>query len=273
MTYVIAEVGNNHEGDKDVALQLTKDCIKAGADAIKFQAFTAEELVSPDMPSLVPTHETQRERMKSLELPLEFFKDVATVCKNGGVDFIVSPFSIEWVSRLKDTVNAFKVASGEITNYKLLLAIGGTNKDVFISTGMSAPFEVLKAIRYFSLNTCIMHCVSLYPCPAEKAGLSRITSLKTSFPYYKIGYSDHCTGYSIVLSAIAAGAEVIEKHVTTAENSGLNYGDHVHSITPLSLGKMIREINTIESMVKYDGLEDLSMRKHLRRGKSGLRGD
>lgn len=272
MSYVIAEIGSNHEGDMCALLQLVKDCIEAGADAIKLQAFTAADLVSPNMPSLVPTHKTQLERMKSLEVPLDIFYEVRNICEF--TDFIVSPFGVDWVEVLADHVDKFKVASGELTNLKLLNAISACGVSPILSTGMADYKEIILAMRKLdSTYTELLHCVSLYPCPIEKAGLNRITALNGLFPRRRAGYSDHCIGTQACLTAAALGAHIIEKHVTTEENKKLEYGDHIHSITASELEKMIKEISKVRSSLLFYGLEDLEMRKQLRRGPSGLRGE
>lgn len=271
MTYIIAEIGNNHEGSQEVAMQLMQNCIYVGADAIKLQAFTAEELVHPDMPSLVPPYPSQLERMKKLELPLSFFLEASEICTERNIDFIVSPFSVRWVEELKHEVDYFKVASGEITNMKLLLALASTDKPTFISTGMASIDEIRTVLEVFRTGLAMpMHCVSLYPCPIEKAGLNRIKELQdlTSEP---VGYSDHCIGTQACLTAVALGVKYIEKHVTTGEQQFSGRGDHVHSLTPFELEKFIKEIGQVESSLPFMKLEDYHMRRKLRRGRSGLR--
>lgn len=272
MPYVIAEIGNNHEGKPSVAIELVKLAIRTGIDAVKMQAFTADELVSANLPSMVGTHKTQIERMTSLELPLEVYQECATICKRNSIDFIVSPFSISWVENLEPLVDSFKIASGEITYVDLLFNIRFTLKPVIISTGMAKLIEIKRAVEMFPNNqVTLLHCVSIYPCPYELAGLNRIKILKNSFPgCAAYGYSDHCIGPNACLAAVAVGAQVIEKHFTAFLEC--ETGDHVHSLNFNGMVNLIKNVNEIESAMPYKGLNDFFMRNKLRRGSSGLRG-
>lgn len=272
MTYVIAEIGNNHEGKPEAAIELVKLAIRADVDAVKMQAFTAHELVSADLPAMVGTHKTQIERMESLELPLEVYQECSAVCESRNVDFIASPFSTYWAEVLEPLVNYFKIASGELTHVDLLRSIRLTLKPVIISTGMANLQEIHGTVEMFPLkHITLLHCVSIYPCPYELAGLNRIKILKKAFPDLKsYGYSDHCIGPNACLAAVAVGAQVIEKHFTAL--SECETGDHIHSLDFSGMINLIKNVNEIEKAMPYKGLSDIFMRKQLRRGSSGLRG-
>lgn len=272
MTYVIAEIGNNHEGKPEAAIELVKLAIRADVDAVKMQAFTANELVSANLPAIVGTHKTQIERMASLELPLEVYQECSTICAGKNIDLIVSPFSTTWVDKLEPYVDIFKIASGELTHVDLLRSIRLTLKPVIISTGMADLQEIHGTVEMFPLkHVTLLHCVSIYPCPYELAGLNRIKILKKSFPgCVAYGYSDHCIGPNACLAAVALGAQVIEKHFSAI--SECEIGDHIHSLDFNGMVNLIKNVNEIEKAMPYKGINDKFMREQLRRGPSGLRG-
>lgn len=270
MTYIIAEIGNNHEGSPERAMALVAGAINAEVNAVKFQIFEPSTLVAPNVPALVGEG-TQLERLKQLQLEIYVYEQLANLCHYHGVDVIVSPFSLNIAEQCAEFTDKFKVASGEITNYALLKKLNEIGKPVIMSTGMATMEEIILAAEYFQVeNLSIMHCVSLYHCSLFNANLSRIKTLKQLFPNHTIGYSDHCIGTKAIPMAVLLGAEIIEKHFTATPDLP---GDHVHSITKSEMITLKKELKIIQRMVNGNEEADFKMRNVLRRsGKHNLRG-
>jgi N-acetylneuraminate synthase len=253
--YVIAEAGVNHNGSLDMALELVRKAAEAGADAVKFQTFKAENLVSESAPMAKYQKENLRsnggqlEMLRKLELTAEEFHHIYTACHDHGIQFLSTPFDME-SARLLDGmgVPAFKVGSGEITNLPFLHALASLGKPILLSTGMSDMVEVEAAVSTIraagDFPLAIMHCTSAYPAPAESCNLRAMDSLTKTFAV-PVGYSDHTVGWDVCLAAVSLGATILEKHFTL--DPSLPGPDHRASLDPAQLKKMIQEIRRVES--------------------------
>lgn len=276
MTYVIAEIGNNHEGSPERAIRLVQSAIATGVSAVKLQLFRAETLVNKTMPALVNgEYTTQYERMKSLELPWEVYEEASRLTRAAGKDFVLSVFDVELLEKAEHLIDRLKIASGELTHKRMLKAAAEFPRPVILSTGMAEDDEILAAVD-IACPAFVLHCVSIYPCHPNYAHLLRIAHLRKligdRYPCVYVGYSDHCVGYHACLAAIVLGATVIEKHFR--DDDGGQVGDHVHSLDYTGMLKFLDRAALYESLLSNEKhTTDYWMRHYLRRGKSGLRGD
>lgn len=250
---VIAEAGVNHNGDPDLAHRLVDAAADAGADAVKFQIFRTEELVTADAPQAgYQERNTGRQRsqatlLKELELPLAAFAALRDHATERGLIFLATAFDAASLAGLVALgVPALKVPSGECTNHLLLQEIAATGLPVLLSTGMADMWEVLEAVRCLERGGCpelaLFHCVSSYPTPPAACHLRAMTSLclATGQP---VGWSDHTAGWTIALAAVAAGAVVLEKHLTL--DRSLPGPDHAASIEPADFAAMVSAIRAV----------------------------
>jgi len=253
--YVIAEAGVNHNGSLDMALELVRKAAEAGADAVKFQTFKAESLVSASAPMAAYQKENlksdggQLEMLRKLELTDEQFRQIRAACLSHGIEFISTPFDLESARFLDGMgVPAFKVGSGELTNLPFIHALASLGKPILMSTGMSDMEEVEAAVSTIRAAgdppLAILHCTSAYPAPPETCNLRAMDSLSKTFAV-PVGYSDHTVGWDICLAAVALGATVLEKHFTL--DPSLPGPDHRASLDPLQLRTMIQEVRRVES--------------------------
>jgi sialic acid synthase SpsE/radical SAM superfamily enzyme YgiQ (UPF0313 family) len=246
--YLIAEAGVNHDGELPTALELVDAAKEAGADCVKFQAFSADDLAVKDAPKAPyqtacgDEGESQYEMLKRYELSEEDFRAVFQHCRERKIDFLATPFSVPWVQSLtRMGVTAFKIGSGNIEAVDLLNAIGRTNLPVIMSTGMSDMAEVERALDRLRAAGCgelaVLHCVSLYPTRLEQANLSAIRTLAeaTDLP---VGFSDHTEEEITGALAVAAGAGILEKHLTLDKNRP--GPDHKMSMEPHELWEYIK---------------------------------
>lgn len=254
--FIIAEAGVNHNGSLDIAYKLIDEAKNAGADAVKFQIFKAEDLTTKDnkMAEYQITNtsklETQLEMLKRLELSFDDFLKLKRYCDKINIEFLSSPFDIESARFLyKIGLKKFKIASGEITNIILLREIGSYKKDVIMSTGMCFIADVENALNILiengteKQNICILHCNTEYPTRFEDVNLLAMTTLENTFKV-DVGYSDHTEGMEVPLAAVALGAKVIEKHFTL--DRSMEGPDHKASMEPEEFRKMVSSIRNIE---------------------------
>lgn len=253
--FVIAEAGVNHNGDVDLAHRLVDVAADAGADAVKFQAFNPEKLVSPTAPKAqyqigtTGPAESQLEMLRQLVLPESAYVELARHARDLGIEFLCTPFDAENADFL-DSLNiaAFKIPSGEVTNHPLLAHVAAKGKPILLSTGMSTLSEVSDAVdvirRSGSTSIALFHCVSEYPAAAGECNLRAMETMRNTL-LVPVGWSDHTEGSSISVAAVAAGAEMIEKHFTL--DRSLPGPDHAASLEPLELTEMIRTLRIVES--------------------------
>lgn len=278
--FIIAEAGVNHNGDLELAHQLIDVAVSAGADAVKFQTFLADKLTSKTAPKAqyqkasTDTAETQYEMLKKLEISNEAHFELVSYATAKGIQFMSTPFDIESVTLLADTLNlpVLKISSGDLTNAPLLLKAAGTNKEIIISTGMSDLSEIetalgVLAFGYLGMNdpsirafkdayysevgralvrerVTILHCTTEYPALFEEVNLRVMDTLRNAFGL-RVGFSDHTPGIAVPLAAVARGARVIEKHFTLDKN--MPGPDHKASLDPNELKAMIQAIRQVEA--------------------------
>jgi len=261
-TFIIAEAGVNHNGSIRIAKKLIDAAKSAGADAIKFQTFKAEKLVTKDAAKAdyqkrtTATDETQYKMLKKLELSENDHKELFNYCKRKRITFISSPFDEESVDILNNLgIEIFKIPSGEITNLPILKHISRIGKEMILSTGMSNLGEVETAVdciyKEGNKKLTLLHCVTEYPAPYLEINLKAMLTLKNAFNL-PVGYSDHTKGIEISLAAVALGAQVIEKHFTLDRN--MEGPDHKASLEPNELRMMINAIRNIEKAIG-DGIK------------------
>lgn len=253
---IIAEAGVNHNGSTTTAKKMIELAARAGADAIKFQTFKAEHLVSrfavkADYQKITTDKkESQLEMLKKLELNEKSHKTLLAYCKRKKIQFISTPFDMESIDLLKKLgLEILKISSGDITDLPFLRKIGGLKKKLILSTGMSNLKEICNALEVLTdagtpkEKIVILHCNSEYPTPMRDVNLRAMHTIRKKFGV-SVGYSDHTMGYEVAIAAVALGATVIEKHFTLDRN--LPGPDHRASLEPKELKEMIASIRNIE---------------------------
>ena len=265
--FIIAEAGVNHNGDINLAKKLIDVAAKAGADAVKFQTFKAQNLVSKNaqkasyQKKTTDKKESQFEMIKKLELDENTHKELIAYCKQKDITFLSTPFDSDSIKLLDELgLSTFKIPSGEITNLPYLRQIGGLNKKIILSTGMANLGEVEAAIEALVKsgtkreNISLLHANTQYPTPMEDVNLKAMITLKNAFGL-EVGYSDHTLGIEVDIAAVAMGAKIIEKHFTL--DKSLPGPDHKASLEPDELAAMVGAIRNIE-LAFGDGLKHFS---------------
>jgi len=252
--FIIAEAGVNHNGSFKIAKKLVDAAKDAGADAVKFQTFKANELVTEDAPKAEyqkknSTGKTQHEMLKKLELSEDEFCKLSNYCKGKNILFLSTPFdtkSADFLFRLGMPI--FKISSGDLTNLPLLIHIAKYGRPMILSTGMSTIEEIREAIKAIisagNRKLTLLHCTSNYPTKYEDVNLRAMDSMKNAFPV-PIGYSDHTEGIAVSIAATALGAKIIEKHFTLDQK--MAGPDHRASLNINELKEMISGIRCIEA--------------------------
>lgn len=255
-TYIIAEIGNTHEGSLGLAKQFIRVAAETGIDAVKMQThiFNTESLLDAPNPPYFK-NESRKEYFERTAFTVEQWKELKRYSEEElKIDFFSSPFSLEAVDMLEDIgVNTYKIASGEVSNTPLLEKVAKTGKRILLSSGMSSWSELDEAIDILQSNGCmdlvVLQCTSEYPCPAREAGLNVIDELKERYKNITIGYSDHTLGVAIPLAAVIKGANVIEKHFTLSKNM---YGsDAMNSTEPAEFKRLVDEIRQVEEAMSH----------------------
>lgn len=223
-TFIICECGVNHNGDMSLALKLIDAAVKAKADAVKFQLFHIEKLKQYQL------NEVQMRTLKSY-------------CDQYKIEFLCTPFDKESVDFLTPLIQKFKIGSGQANDVEFLTHVNSKGKPIILSTGMSDLSDIRHSLTVVDVPVTLLHCVSLYPTPPEKADLQRMLAMKRGFSC-PIGYSDHTEGIDIALAAVALGATVIEKHLTL--DKSMVGPDHKASITPDELKALVNGVRNIE---------------------------
>lgn len=253
-TFIIAEIGVNHNGSMELASQLIDAAAAAGADAVKFQTFRAEDLVTPDARKAdyqvanTGDEGSQFAMLKALELSEEQFRDLAADCARAGIQFLSTPFSEAAVDLLERVgVDAFKVSSGDLTHLPLLRHIAAKGKPIILSTGMGDLTEIEAALDEIRLSgappVSLLHCVSNYPAAVSDCNLAAIDTMARAFGM-PVGWSDHTEGSAISWAAVARGAVIVEKHITLDRN--LPGPDHLASMEPADFADFVSGIRAIE---------------------------
>jgi N-acetylneuraminate synthase len=283
-TYIIAEAGVNHNGSLEMARSLVDVAAQCGADAIKFQTFRAEKLVSKNagkaeyQKRTTDTEESQFEMIKKLELDEKAHHELLQYCRVRGIQFLSTPFDVDSLNLLtRFDLPYIKISSGEITNAPFLLEIARTAKSVILSTGMSTLGEIEMALgvlafgyleirdnpsietfqeAYSTLEgrqllqqkVSLLHCTTEYPAPFSEVNLKAMDTLRSAFGL-PVGFSDHTPGIAVPIAAVARGAVIIEKHFTL--DNSLPGPDHKASLEPEELKKMIEAIRQVEVALGY----------------------
>ncbi len=289
--YIIAEAGVNHNGSYDKAIGLIESAAKAGADAVKFQTFKTENVITLNakkakyQEKTTGTTETQFEMVKKLELPFEWHYDLIKHCSKNKIEFLSTAFDHDSLNFLVNNLglNTLKIPSGEITNGPLLLAYAQTGCKLILSTGMSTIKEIQNALSIISFGyiygkkpkirpliknfdnaflseiaksmlkekITLLHCTTQYPAPFNDINLNAMITLSEVFDL-PVGYSDHSEGIIVPISAASMGARIIEKHFTL--DSNLPGPDHKASLEPLKLKEMVESIRIVEKILG-DGIK------------------
>ena len=272
-TFIIAEVGINHNGNIKIAKQLISAASEAGCNAVKFQKRTINTVYSKeelDSPRESPWGKTNREQKCGLEFSFEDYKEIDAYCKKLNIKWFASAWDVDSQKFLKQFDLPYnKVASAMLTDYELLHEIASEGKHTFISTGMSTLEEVENAVNIFTHSKCsfeLMHCNSTYPMKNEDANLLVMKTLREKFNC-DVGYSGHETGRVVSIAAVAMGATSIERHITLDKSM---YGsDQAASLEAGEFIKLVKDIRTTESVFgRSDKVvldTEIPIRKKLRR--------
>ncbi len=254
--FIIAEAGSNHNRDLKTALEMIDTAAAAGADAVKFQTYSAETLYSKKTPAmeylkkgkLLKDGETVWDLIKRVEMPREWHGELARRCADKGVVFLSTPFDLRAVDELEAVgVAAYKIASFEITHLPLLRAAARTGKPMILSTGMADLSDIELALEtvHAEGNTAValLHCAISYPPRYEDLHLRAMDTLRQAFGT-PVGFSDHTLGITSDIAAVARGADVIEKHFTLSRS--MQGPDHSFSLEPSELESMCAAIRDTE---------------------------
>lgn len=260
--FVIAEAGVNHNGDIEIAKRLIDAAVEAGADAVKFQTFKAEQLVCRDAKkaeyqlATTDQSESQYDMLKKLELTTETHEILMKYCDQKNIMFLSTPFDIESINFLsKLGVQIYKIPSGEITNLPYLREVGKHRQKTILSTGMSSMDEVKAAVDVLQKaganDIILLHCNTQYPTPITDVNLLAMVRMREELGL-PVGYSDHTQGIEIPIAAAALGAVVIEKHFTL--DRSMEGPDHKASLEPDELQAMVSSIRKVEKAMG-DGIK------------------
>ncbi len=251
---VVAEIGNNHEGDPALAAELVRLAAASGADAVKFQTFRTEHYVS--------AQDRERfERLRRFELGRDRFEELARLARSLGLLFISTPFDLESARFLSGIVDAMKIASGDNTFYPLLEVAARSGRPLIISTGLADVDLVRHIVAYVRTEQCaaqidpglaVLHCVSSYPVPPEEADLASIRTLTEEFADVTVGYSDHTLGIEAAILSVALGARIIEKHFTI-DRQHSSFRDHQLSADPAEMAELARRVRLAERLMGKGG--------------------
>ena len=249
--FIIAEAGVNHNGSLETAKALVLAAAEAGADAVKFQTFTADSLVLRNAEKAEyqkrtsGAMESQYEMLRRLELSRSDHEVLLEECQRHGIRFCSTAFDFESI-RFLDSLDVpfMKVPSGEITNLPYLRMVNSCRRPVILSTGMSTMEEISAALDVMTdCDVTLLHCTTEYPCPYESVNLRAMVSMKEKFSR-PVGYSDHTRGLEVPVAAVALGASVIEKHFTLSRD--MKGPDHKASLEPEELKAMVTSIRNVE---------------------------
>lgn len=262
-TYIVAEIGCNHNGSKDLARKMVLEAKKCGVDAVKFQTFKADALISKFAPKAeyqkitTGTDGSQLEMTQKLELSPDCYLELKDYATSLGLDVFSTAFDMESIDFLiKAGQHVWKIPSGEITNLPYLQRIGALqypDKKIYLSTGMSTIDEINQCISILEKSgthkeeITILHCNTEYPTPDCDVNILAIEDIKQNFPGYSVGFSDHSVGYIAAIGAVVLGISVIEKHFTLDKD--LPGPDHKASATPDELKELCKNVRRMELLV------------------------
>lgn len=255
--YVIAEIGVNHNGSVAIARDLIDVAAMAGADAVKFQSFSADDLVTRDAERAEYQSRntgdagSQHSMLSALELTEDDTRELMTYCSTLDIDFLSTPFGeapADMLERLG--VKGFKVSSGDLTHLPFLAHLAAKRLPIIISTGMATLTEVSEAVatidEHGPADLAILHCVSDYPARAESCNLAAMDTMQRAFGR-PVGWSDHTMGPAVGFAAVALGARLIEKHITL--DTSLDGPDHAASMEPDDFRDYVAGIRAIQASI------------------------
>lgn len=256
-TYLIAEIGVNHNGDIQLAKKMIDAAKFIGVDAVKFQTFSASALVGEGTPkvayqqSATSPNESHYEMLQKFELSYQAHRELKLYCDNCDIDFLSTPYDIESARFLDELgVKFFKTASADLVDLPLQKYIASTGKPAIIATGMASLGEIERVVNLYEnlghRNIVLLHCVSNYPCSDASLNMRTMKTLGKAFDL-PVGYSDHSLGSLAATISVAMGAKVIEKHFTLDKE--MLGPDHRASSTPEELLELVREIRRTEKML------------------------
>lgn len=281
--FIIGEAGINHNGSIDIAKKLVDVAVIAGVDAIKFQSFKTENIVTrfAERAAYQMKNEdgklTQFDMLKKLELSEEDQIILKKYCDDKGIMFMSSPFDLESIELLKKlNLEIYKIPSSEIENVPYLKKIGALNKKIIMSTGMSTLDDVDFAMKILknegAKDITLLHCTSSYPTLYNEVNLRSIKTLKEKFNT-SVGYSDHTMGTEVAIAAVTLGAVVIEKHFTLDKT--MSGPDHIASLNPNELKTLVRQIRNVEKCLgngnKKPTISENNVKKAARKSLVALR--
>ena len=247
--FIVAEIGNNHEGDFQTALELVEAASSTGVNAIKFQTFIPEKYYAS-------SESTRIEMLKKFQLSNDNLKEIRNFAISKGLIFFSTPFDLESARFLNPLQDLFKISSGDNTFWPLIKEVASYRKSTIISTGSSGFKELDRIYSYFKdkelLNKLsFLHCVSSYPVPKEQANLLMIKKLVKKYKNINVGYSDHTLGIEAAICAAALGARIIEKHFTLNKNYS-SFRDHQLSAEPNEMKVLVERIREVEDLIRPD---------------------
>ncbi len=253
--FIIAEAGVNHNGDIRLAKKLIDVAVEAGADAVKFQTWKTELLVTTEAKQAeyqtenTGIEESQFDMLKKLELSYDEFRELKKYCDNKNIIFLSTPDESTSADFLMELQNIFKIGSGELTNIPFLKYIGALGTEIILSTGMGTIEEIDTALHTListgipKKDITVLHATTMYPTPMNEVNLKAMQTISNKFDI-KVGYSDHTMGIEVPIAAVALGARIIEKHFTLSRE--MEGPDHKASLEPLELKEMVNAIRNIE---------------------------
>ncbi|MDB9357946.1 N-acetylneuraminate synthase [Nodularia spumigena] len=255
--YLIAEIGVNHNGDVDLAKQMIDAAKKAGADAVKFQTFSADSLVSLETPKVnyqkntTSPDETHYDMIRRLELDHQAHYELFNYCTEKSIDFLSTPYDVDSAQfLLKLGVKLFKTASADIVDLPLQRYIASTGNPTIVATGMAGLGEIEQVVDLYeevgNPNLVLLHCVSNYPCSDQSLNLRAMNTLAQAFSL-PVGFSDHSEGFLAAVIAVSMGAKVIEKHFTL--DKAMSGPDHRASSTPEEFAQLVQNVRRAEVML------------------------
>lgn len=243
----IAEIGGNHEGDFDYAKKLLSLAINSGADAVKFQIYTGNTLVSKkESPN-------RNQHFKRFELSIDKYIELANICKQREISFMASIWDLDLLSKMNPYISIHKIGSGDITAFPLIKAMVATGKPIILSTGLCTMNEIRDVVQYISdldekyismRKLALLQCTTVYPCPDDEVNLNAMSSIRETIKL-PVGYSDHTIGNNAVKTAVSMGAEIIEMHFTDNRDNK-EFRDHFVSATCEEVQSLLIEFRKIK---------------------------
>jgi N,N'-diacetyllegionaminate synthase len=248
--YLIAEIGGNHQGNFDTAVEMLELALDTDVDAVKFQIYYADSLVNPKF------DQDRHEHFKKFELSIAQHLELHKICSSRGKDYLASIWDREAFDSFKDKMPFIKIGSGDMTSYEFLKLAVNSKKPIVLSTGLAKYSEIESSVKYIrsldsyynsSKNLTLLQCTSMYPIPDSDANLSVMNTLKSRLDV-SIGYSDHTIGMSALEVATALGATILEFHFTNNKDN-TTFRDHKVSLDKIDTQLLCKKLDLITELV------------------------